>query len=769
MKQSITILTLLVALYSTALWAQPQITYEGSPEYGRLYNIIFHPSIENKLYAVSLGNHIMESNDKGQTWQINYSYPANGVFLENFSMLSEGILTFSSNYNLEQQDNAVYFYDVAAGETTRVYAPPIDPQADKTWISSYAIYADNPDIALVHQSYRIGLSGYSKVYYTTDAGANWEMVYYNMDHNGIFPNNVAISPDNPQKLFIARGAGPNNDDGGLLISQDAGQTWVEKMPDHTFGVITFHPQDANNILLGTHIGDEGLGHSENLYRSLDGGQTWNTIPINWENGSQNNITGIVYNPLDLNNILVMEENEVVITHDNWASHTKTVYPLDNLEGYYYGVYASFNPFQNGELFVNADYYPLFSTDGGATFNRVYTPFHGAGMAGLQYDAEEHLLYSVQRGLIHKNLSTGAETAVDVEPINMVFIADAPIYMTDAQAAGRVYKYESSFSGSTLKVSDDYGNTYADLYTNYFDQLINLTTDPANPNKIWAVFLNEGGLKIDFTDSNNPVVTPVMLPENDILTDVYIDQTNSEKVFISVGAHIYRSTDGGTTWEDRSTGLGINPATDIIFDIERNPLAPDSFLVAASNGIYKSSDNTAHWERVHQAENVRKVTYSPLNETHAVATVPSGNGIDSQIIYTTDAGETWQALPFEAIAYVASSSMVYKFHEESVDAYIATYDLGIIKYTIDLNSLDTPDFTKGSNPFVVYPNPSTGVINIEENGDKMVSASIFNTLGQEVLKPTALRQIDITNLDDGLYFVRIKNAKGNYFVKQIIKR
>ena len=769
MKQLIIFFTIVASFLSGTISAQSQITYEGSNDYGRMYNIIYHPTIENKLYAVTLGNHIMQSDDKGETWQVLYSYPANGVFLENFKMISENVLTFSAQYNANMADNAVYFYDVTSGQITRQYTPPITSGASKTWISSYSIFEANPDIALVHQSYNIGLSGYSKVYYTADAGATWEMIYYNVDNNGIFPNNVAISPANAEKLFIARGAGPNNDEGGLLISEDAGVTWEEKMPDNNFSIITFHPQDADNILLGTFIGNENLGHAENLYRSLDGGYTWNIIPIAWEEGTLDNITGIVYNPLDLDNILLMEENEVVITEDNWATHTNTVYPLDNLEGYYYGVHASFSPFQNGELFVNADYYPLFSEDGGATFNLMYNPFYVAGMAGFQQGNDDHLFHSVQRGLVHKNLTTAQQNAYGVEPINLVFSSDAPTYMIDRLTTGRVYKYGGDFTGSNLQVSDDFGSTYAVLHTNFFDQLINLTTDPNNPNVIWALFLNEGGLIIDFNDINNPVVTPVTLPEADILTDVFIDETNSDNVFITVGTHVYRSEDGGAIWEEMSNGLGINPVTDIIFDIERNPINTEEFTVSASNGIYRSTDSAANWEQVHQTNNVRKVEYSPLNENHAVATIPSGDGIESKIVYTTDGGETWVALPFEAIAYVGSGSMAYKFHEESVDAYIATSDLGIIKYTIDLSALGTPEFIEGSNPFVIYPNPASTTINIKENGAKIAAVSIFNSIGQEVIKSAAMQQIDIQALNAGVYFVRIQNVEGNFYVKQIVKQ
>ncbi|MCW8981425.1 MAG: T9SS type A sorting domain-containing protein [Altibacter sp.] len=769
MRKFIILLTFISGLYGGSIYSQSQLTFKGSEDYGRMYNIIFHPTIENRLFAITLGNHIMQSNDKGLSWEILYSYPNNGVHLQRLELLSNNTLTFSVQYNENLSENAVFFYDLSLGEITRQYSPPITNGSDKVWIDSYAIFENNHDIAMVHQAYRIGLTGYAKVYYTMDGGASWNMIYYNVDYNGVFPNNVAISPDNSNKLFIARGAGPNNEEGGLFISQDSGNTWLEKIPDNNYNIITFHPQDANNILLGTFIGNEANGHVENLYRSLDGGTTWNVIPISWEEGTLDNITGIVYNPLDHNNILLMEENEVVITFDDWATHEKTTYPLDNLEGYYYGVHAAFSPFQNGELFVNADYYPLFSQDAGTTFNRLYNRFYPCGVVGLQEGTDDHLFHSVQRGLIHLNLTTGFEQQFGVEPVNLVFNSDAPIYMVDKIIPGRIYKYESSFIGSSLQVSNDFGSSYTVLHTNFFDQLINLTSDPNDANVIWAVFLNEGGLVIDFNDMNNPQVSSVTLPENDILTDVFIDDLDSNIVFITVGAHVYRSVDGGQTWEDSSTGLGIDPATDIIFDIERNPHNNNEYLITASDGIYRSTNDAASWEQVYITTNVRKVHYSPLNASHAVATIPSGNGVESQIVYTLDGGETWEALPFEAIAHVGSGSMAYKFHEQSVDAYIGSYDLGVVKYTIDLATLGTPELPLKNAPFIIYPNPAESVINFREQGETFVWVSVFNNLGQEIISNSYHQQLDISTLEKGVYFVRVKNSEGEYFIKSIIKK
>jgi hypothetical protein len=81
---------------------------------------------------------------------------------------------------------------------------------------------------------------------------------------------------------------------------------------------------------------------------------------------------------------------------------------------------------------------------------------------------------------------------------------------------------------------------------------------------------------------------------------------------------------------------------------------------------------------------------------------------------------------------------------------------------------TPDAAAPTNPFLLYPNPAKDIINIEENGDKMVSVSVFDSLGQQIIGLAATNQVDVSSLESGIYFVRIKNSEGNYFVIRIIK-
>ena len=69
-------------------------------------------------------------------------------------------------------------------------------------------------------------------------------------------------------------------------------------------------------------------------------------------------------------------------------------------------------------------------------------------------------------------------------------------------------------------------------------------------------------------------------------------------------------------------------------------------------------------------------------------------------------------------------------------------------------------------FEVYPNPTDNTLYI--NGD-VKDVTIFNAVGQQVMFVENARAINVADLSDGLYFVRISDMRGNSVVKKIVKR
>lgn len=125
-------------------------------------------------------------------------------------------------------------------------------------------------------------------------------------------------------------------------------------------------------------------------------------------------------------------------------------------------------------------------------------------------------------------------------------------------------------------------------------------------------------------------------------EIAVDPSNSDKVYL--GYHhpdfpgIYRSTDGGVSWQGSSglTGISVNA-------IAIHPLTPARLLVATSAGVYASSDAGASWARVPDAtgSGVASMDMSSIAIDPAQPQVVYAGGTQrGELFSSADGGVTW---------------------------------------------------------------------------------------------------------------------------------
>ena len=75
------------------------------------------------------------------------------------------------------------------------------------------------------------------------------------------------------------------------------------------------------------------------------------------------------------------------------------------------------------------------------------------------------------------------------------------------------------------------------------------------------------------------------------------------------------------------------------------------------------------------------------------------------------------------------------------------------------------------PFEVYPNPVGNVLNIKSADSKTKSVSIIGLDGKELMlisQPENQQNIDVRQLPEGLYFIKITDAGGNIYTAKFFK-
>lgn len=751
-----------------------QVAFEGAKEYGQLFNVTYSETEEDVIYARTVTNHIVTSTDGGDTWEILYADPLDTyATLKDLKLINNGT-TLSFTISAEGTDyNAIVLFDLANETITRTYSPPNSFETDII-IESYDILDSNNDVAIMHTTYSLGGAYTHEVFYTSDGGTNWFPVYYSPVNYEIAINNVAISPENDEHLFLMRGGSTTRDFGGLLVSTDAGQTWEEKIRGNMYDPIAFNPDNANDILVGTGYGYET--HEENLYRSLDGGQTWSIVPITWTSMSQDNITAITFNPSNTNEIIVLEENEIVVSSDNGATWQNNVYTSIDPETYYYGLTASFNPFTSREVLISTNFYPFLSKDGGSTLTKLENPFINSSgtVASFTSENENHLYYGLRSGYIHKDFQEGTEEGYGLQSLNQGFGSPVKVF-SDPVVAGRVFTNNRVVNTSYLNVSAAHGADSKLIASSMFFLILeDVSTSVTNPNISWLSTGIEAH-KVDLTDMENIIDTNVPVPQTgEVVTAVQVDREDEATIYITQGINFYKSSNDGTIWELAVNGLeDLVTGDDLILDIEQNPLNANQLLLATTQGIYLSEDKGDSWNLI-STEFTNDIAFSTVTQDAIVAVTHYSDGFNiplpiakAKIIFSKDMGETWEEISPETLSYPITETSAFIFSEDAVAVYLGVQDLGLVKYNINLETLGINAEVLENKKISLYPNPATETFSIS-SAHSIESVRIYNMAGQEVKNLNGKSEnITISDLANGMYVVKVKTTEGS-ISKQLIK-
>lgn len=122
----------------------------------------------------------------------------------------------------------------------------------------------------------------------------------------------------------------------------------------------------------------------------------------------------------------------------------------------------------------------------------------------------------------------------------------------------------------------------------------------------------------------------------------------------------------------------------------------------------------------------------------------------------------------ADAFVGNVRMrVLKKYQSSVIPACNTESYGQAEdYTLTVSeSLGTEDFAK--NNFKIYPNPTTGISNIQTDLE-IENIAIYNQIGQLISNQKAT-QLDLSNVASGIYMIQINFENGQKATKKIIKK
>ena len=266
------------------------------------------------------------------------------------------------------------------------------------------------------------------VWKTTDYGRTWFPIFDDQPTGSI--GDVAVAPSNPNVIYVASGEGLQRPDlsvgTGMYKSTDAGKTWafLGLKEGQQIGNISVDPTNENRVFAAVLGHPYGPNTERGVYRTTDGGKTWDRVLYKDEN------TGAVQVTID-------PKNPNVVYADLWAARQ--------------------GPWENGE-WQGPESGLYKSTDGGTSWqkltNGLPTVAQGLGRIGFCIaPSEPNRLYATvdapELGGVYRSNDAGATwtrfsddnrlwgrgsdfAEVKVHPTNpdIVFIADVAAWKSE---------------------------------------------------------------------------------------------------------------------------------------------------------------------------------------------------------------------------------------------------------------------------------------------------------------------------------------------------
>lgn len=165
------------------------------------------------------------------------------------------------------------------------------------------------------------------------------------------------------------------------------------------------------------------------------------------------------------------------------------------------------------------------------------------------------------------------------------------------------------------------------------------------------------------------------------------------------------------------------------------------------------------------DELEEATFTIANETTNPFTINDINheGLiwvetSAELPATLEAGESMEVT-------VGINTLVKGYIETTVEI-VSSITTQTVSVKIDEELISTGVDENTVASFEVYPNPMNNTLYINGN---VQDVTIFNAVGQQVLFVENENEINVNDLSEGLYFVRISDKNGNNAVKKIVKR
>ncbi len=617
-----------------------------------LMSVAIDPADPDVIYVGGDIEGIYKSTDGGATWGAANQGMNSGNRPAGVYAVQELIIDPSSTQTLYAGTWSGLFKSTDGAQNwTWIFPTERSEDEDPIPVSYVAVDPDNPlNVYAGVGDADANSDGRGALYRSTDGGTSWSLLDTGMDEEAVV-HSILIDPTSPadnRQLFVST-------DTGLSRSQDNGSSWtpINTGLPHTNARRLALCNSGGQITLFLSLSTEGDSSNPSslqggIYKSTDNGGSWTSI-----NG-------------DLPTVPYEDPEDPPPAYDYWKY---VVHPTDPAI-----LYAATNLGGWGDLWGVHK-----TTDGGNTWTKVDTDITYGWMDSAWWNEGNISLLEISSsnpeiliagGDFLRRSSDGGETWQQVytekvgsgwrgRGIELMESFSQAFHPTDADV---IY---IAYDDMGLWRSDDGGSSFLRLDPTQkpggYDSVNSIVVDPETDDLYISRDNGENDADLDpqysigrLLKSTDRGVTWTDLGENlpagrSILVLDTTSPANARILYVAIyGQGVYKTGDGGESWVSASSGLGSGSSK--VWSLSLHP-AESQTLYAGLNslqgegtgGLYKTTDGGQNWTKLDGASglDVLSVAVDPSGRVYVGATDNHSWSLEGGLFRSTDEGTTWQ--------------------------------------------------------------------------------------------------------------------------------
>ncbi|MFH0893146.1 MAG: T9SS type A sorting domain-containing protein [Bacteroidota bacterium] len=634
---------------------------------------------------------------------------------------------------------------------------------------------------------------------SVDGGNTWQttpLTYSTPNSNSI--NKILINPLKTSTIFFAT-------ESGVYRSLNAGNSWTQIYSGSRVTDLKYRPGDTTTI----------YGGGEKFIRSVDNGQTFNPVT----SGTPDHAARfeIAVTQADPNYVYILVANDTnyafrgIYRSTNSGANFSTRCELPNILGYdqsgnddagqgWYDLAIEASPTDAERIFtggVNV----WTSADGGVNMSLVSQWYYNSGFEYTHADI--HFI-----GFYGSKLYVGSDGGIFVSADQGNTFSDlsAGLGITQFYAMGTngknpdIIAAGAQDNGSNILQSGAWTHIYG---ADGFEAIV----DPVQDGRVFSSWQNGGINRSDDYGDNQTDISVYTDPVGGAWLTPYCMHPSDHLMLFAGYGDVYKTTDAGNTWNAISTNLTSGSS---IKELAVAPSDPNTIYASVSSGLYRTHDGGSTWQSSTPFPGlyIKSIAIDETNPNKLWICGTSSS--QDRVLYSVNGGQsftnitgTLTDLGFNCIVhqqgaydalYLGTETGVY-FRDTLSNQWVSfsvnlpnvivseleiNYNLGLIRAaTFGRGIWETFLSSTGINEeinnseLLIFPNPAGSIVNIEfqEPLKNDCELLLFNIIGKKLasvkaLKGSKTQQINLEKFVSGTYFLRAE-INGKLVIRKII--